>query len=333
MLDGVVTEKKESEKISRREFLKKMGMVVGGGLITITSLSELGRWLMSIPDRQIAQEVIKQELTDNMELGELNKQRVEYFFLWPYARIWVVVNNLIAFNKLNGQRFERGKTYSLVKLLALEADYSSNIDPTKGYIAGLSLEGHKLTTVESQGLSLTANALARTLALAPVKITEWHTHTFIDQFTRYYFDPTTQILSHPVYKQLGSDATVFCGKQIKLDLCFIPQEDLVLKTKIINLKGKELRLPNLARTLVGYPESLTMRLTTPILVRMAVGTPALNNYSIRMHHTQRKEVERIRPGFNRKVLKINRGKKTLVSSEEVFAYYDSRGKFFPTSTS
>ena len=268
--------------------------------------------------------MIEKEKEDDMGLGP---DRAEHFTLWPYSRVWVVVNNLIAAKKLDGLTFEKGKEYSLIDLLNLEKDYKRNIDLQKGYISGLSTRPNLpfLSMSESQGLSLTANILARTLALSPCEITEWHTHTGIDEFTKYYFDKKCQITAHPIFTKMGTDATVYSSDETASDLRFIPKEKMRLRCKIMDIEGNEVELSSLLQVISDYPKSLTVRLTKPLLIRYGLETENRSDYSISLNPYHTQEDERIRPGFVREVRRGN----IMVTREKVVAHYDTNGLYLP----
>ena len=116
------------KSVSRRVFLKGLG---GGAalLVAAEAARRSGlKWLFEAEERPVDSLVIEKEKKDDMGLGP---DRAEHFTLWPYSRVWVVVNNLIAAKKLDGLTFEKGKEYSLIDLLNLEKDYKRNIDPQK----------------------------------------------------------------------------------------------------------------------------------------------------------------------------------------------------------
>ena len=312
----------DKQQISRRTFLK---LVTAGTGIVLTqeAIRKLGiSWLLKEPERHVALEVI--EKIKSQHFGT-NPTRAEFFSLWPYSRVWVVVNNLLAANKLNGLELNRGTEYSLIELLNLQKEYGKNMDPEKGYIAGL----HALSSppfislVESQGLSLTANWLARTLALAPVKINEWHTHTNIDRHTRHYFDPAIQYQGNPIFSKLGTDATIYSGKEKNFDLRFEPLEDCTLFYQIFDINGNQVTLPSIAECIAKYPASLTMQYTEPIMVKAVLGGENFDDYHITMKPSTIERDSTVKPGFFRWVL--HNGKP--VSSERITAYYDTNGNY------
>jgi len=304
--------------LSRRDFLYFGGATTAlMALLGVKKGLDLGRaWLMIPPEVEPSAQVIEDEKKDNLGLGELHKTRKEYFSLWPYSRIWVVTNNILGLNRLNGVKFKKGEEYSLIDLLGLRQDYRNNLDPKRGYITGLSYgpEAPFIAPVESQGLSLTANCFARAIAMVPAHIIEWNTHTQIEQFTQYYFDPNYQYLGAEEYCHLGTDATVYCGTEHQADLRFRALEDMTLRTKVLNLQGQELDVPKIVAVVAN-----------PLLIRVAVGCGEISDYAIELDPYTEEIDGVVRPAFERT---ISNGSNRLVE-EKFTAYYDMHGHYVP----
>jgi len=331
--DAIQTSSSLVKPVSRREFLKALGL--GGAALFTYGIGAwkiknvIIPWFKETPEIKINPEVIKKEKKDSLGLGELGKSRVEYFILWPQARAWVLVNNILASEKLNQLPcLEKGKSYSLINLLGLKEDSGINFNPQEGYITGFaSLKKPPfLIPIEQQGICLISTVLGRTLAQAPVAIEEWHSHTEINQFTRPYFSSRYQLSGPSIFTNLGTDAAL-CT-QPRLDLRFRPLiKGLKLKVKIMNLKGEEIPLPQASEMLGKYIDSFSMKFTTPILIRMALGGVSLLNYQINLQAIKQREGEKIRPGFVREITQPESGK--TIARERFLASYDIQGKYFP----
>ncbi len=308
--------------MSRRKFLALAGVSAG----LVAGGSKVIDFLNTPSKVEVNQNVLSEIKANDLELGELGKTRSEYFALWPYSRIWVVVNNLIASQKLDGMELEEGKEYSLINLLQLDNNYDNNFNPNAGYIAGVLSRRFPpfIYPAEAQGLSLTATCFARAASLSPVKIVEWNTHPNND--IPNYFNPDLQFTTHPQFQSPSTDATVYSSNNFRLDFKFTPLTNLKLRYKIMDTKGRGLTLPGLLEAVKQYPRSAFVKGTTPILLRVAFGSATDTNHQVNFTNFVSDEYDgRKRPGFVRELVM---GEK-VVSKEKIQALYDTNGTYMP----
>lgn len=319
-------EVKNNSNISRRDFLK---LGIFGAASAAIGLSKAREWLRTPNVVWPQPEVVEKEKKDDMGLGELGKERSEFSFIWPAARVWTAINTVLAAEILDGVTLEKGKEYSLANLVGLY-DAKRNFDPRKGYVSGILLRNQPpfVALVDAYGLCLTATSLGRALASSPVKIYEWNTHLWVDSVTANYFRSENKINSKPIFDELGTDITVMTSPDWNLDFRFEPLEDLQLKGKIMDSSGKQLSSLNFDQVLelmgvaAYYPASLTKRFPTPIMVRYAVGSKNLEDYQIDIGTSLKSNGEKEVPGVNRMV----RRNGELLSNESFSAFYGVDGK-------
>ena len=190
---GIAEKSKEktSSRLTRREFLKIVGL--GTGAFAVSN-SWLGEYLGGF----------------NPEFNKIEGTLSEYKIGWQ-AKPWVWTNLTIASKRIDGMKIMPGEQISLNSLLGFDEMRSvsrENTDPRKGYVTAQMSNPAELDGW-GYGLCLGSTAIFRACLNSPLQITERGTH--YDIYSDYFKDMA-----------IGTDAAVF-----KPDLGdILPETDL-----------------------------------------------------------------------------------------------------------
>lgn len=193
---GIAEKSKEktSSRLTRREFLKIVGL--GTGAFAVSN-SWLGEYLGGF----------------NPEFNKIEGTLSEYKIGWQ-AKPWVWTNLTIASKRIDGMKIMPGEQISLNSLLGFDEMRSvsrENTDPRKGYVTAQMSNPAELDGW-GYGLCLGSTAIFRACLNSPLQITERGTH--YDIYSDYFKDMA-----------IGTDAAVF-----KPDLGdILPETDLKLR--------------------------------------------------------------------------------------------------------
>ncbi len=313
------------QRMDRRAFIKRLCCA-----LLVAGVPKGLEWLITPPEGVIINpDIVRKEMQDDLGLGELGKTRAEFSMIWPYGRAGVIANNAIAGRRLNGLTLEKGKKYSFLDLLKLPATDQMILDPRQDYVSGLdpSRNFPFIRSVGASGVCLTATAFTRSLALTPTAIKQWQTHNNLEDPTlRCYFSPELIIHGPRVYTRLGTDAAIWQSQPGEIsptqDILFQPLEELVVRSRLMNLQGEEIPIPSLLGYLASTPQEIFRRFSTPIWIRIAFGCQNLNRYSPQLSVVTRPQGLRTQPGLSRIVYGPDQG---IASNEQFWASYDTQG--------